>query len=446
MVRLTNEKKNEFLNEIRKFAKENSIELISKEFKNDLAPIEFKCEKCDSYFADCRKHIIYRKKLPKIKCPTCSPDLKRGKKKTKEDYIKEIRSLAEANDIILLSTEYINKRSPLQFLCKICSQDWWDTRELIFKRLKRRKFFRCPYCFPDSFVFREPNKEIPQTLKKSKEQHFNEIETIVNEKKGSILSKEYVGAEENVHIKCENGHEWFPTPHNLKSGHWCPICNQNLYERFCRQMFEAIFGVKFPQTPLRKIIYSSEIPINMHLDGYNKELKIGFERHGIQHYKYKKFFHGNDIDNFHQQLKVHEFKRKICEENEMVLIEVGYKWCNGKLHKINFDEMEVIIREKLKEKGIKPPIAHEPIEWENFNLTPPSWYEEIKQIVEGKGGVLLTPFYPGSHGIIEINCGNSHYFKTTPTQLKYKKSWCRKCYEERRKNERDNFGRFISYI
>ena len=110
------------------------------------------------------------------------------------------------------------------------------------------------------------------------------------------------------------------------------------------------------------------------------------------------------------------------------------------------DELEGFIRKKLKEKGIEPPISPDPIEWTNLNLTPPSWYKEIKQIVEEKGGVLLTPFYPGSHGIIEICCGNGHYFKTTPTQLKHKKSWCRKCYEERRKNERDNLGRFTSYI
>ena len=180
MVRLTDEKKNKFLYEIRIFAEENNIELISKEFKNDLAPLEFKCEKCDSYFTDCRKHIIYRRKLPKIKCPTCSPDLKRGKKKKKEEFFNEIRGLVEANDIILLSTEYVDERNPLQFLCKICSQDWWDTRELIFKRLKRGKNFICPYCFPDSFIYREHNNEIPQTLIKIREQIFSVLKDIVN--------------------------------------------------------------------------------------------------------------------------------------------------------------------------------------------------------------------------------------------------------------------------
>ena len=107
--------------------------------------------------------------------------------------------------------------------------------------------------------------------------------------------------------------------------------------------------------------------------------------------------------------------------------------------------MEDYVYEKLSKQGISPPKSDVKIDWTQFDLSPPDYYEELISIIKKKGGQIVNPFYPGSHGTIEILCSKGHKFKTTPTQLKHKKSWCRKCYEERRKNERDYLGRFTSY-
>lgn len=63
---------------------------------------------------------------------------------------------------------------------------------------------------------------------------------------------------------------------------------------------------------------------NMELDFYCEELRLAIEYQGIQHYKFSKQFHQNDA-NFAAQLQRDEFKRKICQERGITLLEISYK-------------------------------------------------------------------------------------------------------------------------
>ena len=82
----------------------------------------------------------------------------------------------------------------------------------------------------------------------------------------------------------------------------------------------------------------------MELDGYNDEIKIGFEQQGIQHYQYVPFFHRNDIVNFEKQLERDLLKRNECKSLGIYLIEVSYT-LKGK-------EKEDFIRMKLSELAL----------------------------------------------------------------------------------------------
>lgn len=71
----------------------------------------------------------------------------------------------------------------------------------------------------------------------------------------------------------------------------------------------------------------------MHLDGFNYDILIGFERQGKQHYvrvpKWQKI-----VEDFERQVLIDEFKKEFNEKYSILLIVVGYKWHNGEWYRI----------------------------------------------------------------------------------------------------------------
>lgn len=94
-----------------------------------------------------------------------------------------------------------------------------------------------------------------------------------------------------------------------------------LNEENCRNCFEEIFNEKFPKKSNVTWLVNSSGNL-MELDGYCKKLKIAFEYHGIQHYKYVKHFHNES--SFEKRMKDDELKRKLCKQRGITLIEIPY--------------------------------------------------------------------------------------------------------------------------
>lgn len=106
----------------------------------------------------------------------------------------------------------------------------------------------------------------------------------------------------------------------------------------CRRVLEKIFGKPFNKVRpdfLRNTIVSD---MNLEIDCYNPELKIGCEYQGAQHYKYIPFFHRNK-EAFHNQKYRDYMKRDMCEKNGVFLIEVPYT--------VKVDDIEGYIRKEL---------------------------------------------------------------------------------------------------
>ncbi|MFX1572380.1 MAG: hypothetical protein ACFFB0_06495 [Promethearchaeota archaeon] len=128
---------------------------------------------------------------------------------------------------------------------------------------------------------------------------------------------------------CNKDHEpWKATPNSISRGTWCPYCSQGKYERICRRFFQIIFKEKFRKISLSNLIKDSDI--KMHLDGYakvnihGKLIKLAFEYNGYQHYIWPNVYH-NTVQKFLEQQDRDILKRKICEENGIILIEFPYK-------------------------------------------------------------------------------------------------------------------------
>jgi hypothetical protein len=62
---------------------------------------------------------------------------------------------------------------------------------------------------------------------------------------------------------------------------------------------------------------------NLELDCYNKDLKLAVEYNGKQHYEYIPYFHRNK-DAFTNQKYRDDMKRRMCKDENIILIEVPY--------------------------------------------------------------------------------------------------------------------------
>lgn len=92
----------------------------------------------------------------------------------------------------------------------------------------------------------------------------------------------------------------------------------------CRRVLENIFKTPFSKS--RPDFLRNPVTGNVHnceLDCYNAELKLAVEYNGQQHYRYVPHFHRNK-DAFYNQKYRDQWKRRVCEDNGITLIEVPY--------------------------------------------------------------------------------------------------------------------------
>jgi len=329
---------------------------------------------------------------------------------SKKLNIEIMQKIANEKAGVCLSKIYINNKTKLKWRCKK-GHEWYTMPRTILEGSW------CPKCYLD------------------KEGYLKQIQEIAKIRGGECLSKKYINAHSHLIFRCQLGHVWKAKPNSIKNGNWCPHCSQGLSERICRKFFETIFNKKFPQ---KKFEWLKNVKGNqMHLDGYNPELKLGFEYNGKQHYKFiphwfetRRKFAMRKLDD--------ELKKKLCEKNGIVLIIIPYK--------ISFDKMENFIRKKCIEKGINPPNINKNIDWKEFDVYSPKKLKELQEIAEEKGGKLISKFYYNNRIKLRFRCDKDHEWWGTPYRIK-RGEWCPHCYKEyltnSKKRKEDDLKRII---
>ena len=150
---------------------------------------------------------------------------------------------------------------------------------------------------------------------------IQDMQELAREHGGKCLSDSYIDNKTPLLWQCSKGHQWPAKPNNIKSNNsWCPICSSGKYEQICRNYFEILFNIQFSR--VKPLWLKLENGNRLELDGYNESLTIAFEHQGGQHYKFIEGFVHKSEQEFKEQQKRDEIKRKICKQHNILLIEI----------------------------------------------------------------------------------------------------------------------------
>jgi hypothetical protein len=162
---------------------------------------------------------------------------------------------------------------------------------------------------------------------------------IAKSRGGKVLSTEYVNVDATYEFECSLGHKFSNSfKHVEKGGQWCPTCSKgSKSEEICRTTFEQIFGYEFKKVRPKWLRNSRNR--QMELDGFCKELNIGFEYQGIQHFS--KVIFGNSVE---QRILDDELKAKLCKQNGVRLFIIDYR--------MEYSEFPIEIEKQAKVFGL----------------------------------------------------------------------------------------------
>jgi hypothetical protein len=246
-----------------------------------------------------------------------------------------------------------------------------------------------------------------------KKKYLTIAHEIAKNKNGQCLSEEYINASSHLLWKCYLGHEWYASLNNVKNNEtWCPKCNLNTGEEITRNIFEILFNEKFIKIKPKWLN-------GLELDGYCEKNHTGFEYDGSQHFMFSKHFHKTEED-FQHRKKLDKLKNELCEQNNITLLRIPYY--------VKYDNIKDYIINLCKEKKIVVPNNVE-INYKEFkDIYKPNEakLQKLKEIIENKGGTLLTDVYINNTAKIKIKCNKNHTWSTPANNIKTG-NWCPFC-------------------
>lgn len=244
---------------------------------------------------------------------------------------------------------------------------------------------------------------------------------LAEDRGGECLSNTYINCNSKLMWRCFYGHIWLADLDGVKhGGTWCPYCRTGIGEKLTRCFFEVGFNKSFKKSKPIWLITSTGK--RLELDGYNDELKIAFEYDGEQHKKDIRLF--NSSRSFEHQLYCDSEKNKRCSENGVVLVRIEFVKNLKYLSKIIYDRCISL------DLNISNSILT--LDYKSFNVYVKD-LDELRNIVELKGGKLISNRYIHSLSKLDVVCKNNHLFKITSDSLKSGR-WCARCYGNAKHN------------
>jgi hypothetical protein len=215
---------------------------------------------------------------------------------------------------------------------------------------------------------------------------------IAKSRGGKVLSTKYVNVDATYDFECSLGHKFSNTfKHVEKRGQWCPTCNKgSKSEEICRTTFEQLFNQPFPRYRPKWLLNNRGN--RMEIDGYCKDLKIGFEYQGRQHFDLVLF--GNSPKQRKSDDKV---KAKLCREHGINLFIITYK--------MEYRNFPKYIARQAKQFKIDLPN-----DFENIEVDISKAYirndriKELQVLLKPKEIMVLSKKYLGSNQKVSLQC------------------------------------------
>lgn len=179
------------IDDMQSYAANSGGVCLSKEFKDVLSPLIWRCEKGHTWEADFE--IIRQGGW----CKQCLKGNKRN-----DGKLEMMRAIAKEKGGECLSNEYINNSTKLSWKCK-------EGHEWLMDRGALSKGQWCSVCFKNNY-----NEKI-----------FDELKAIAIKHGGKCLSTEYITMKSKMSWECAEGHKWIVAPTGImRNNTWCNKC------------------------------------------------------------------------------------------------------------------------------------------------------------------------------------------------------------------------------
>ena len=273
--------------------KNSTIDVVDL-YINASTKINHRCKICGHKWAIRPTHI-----LDGIGCPECKRKAIGDRcRKTHEQYVDE---LSHVNPDIYVVGEYIDARTKIAHICKICGYKWYPRP---YEVLRGKG---CPNC---------KGIKIGNKLRKTHEEYVQELFTISPDIE--VVDK-YIDAKTPIAHRCKVcGYEWLVKPNHTLCGHGCPKCSQSLGEKTISKWLidNDIFFI--PQYSFDECKDKFSLPFDFYLPNYNTCIEFD----GEQHFKAIDFFGGEEnfkIRQLHDQIKT-----DYCDRHNICLLRIPF--------------------------------------------------------------------------------------------------------------------------
>ena len=284
-----------YFNRLKEVVAKKGGKCLSEEYLDKKTKLEFQCK--EGHVWRTKPHTIVK---CNSWCPTCHFNSTRSN-------INDVIKFIESKGGKLLTKEYKNCSQKLKVECG--KGHVW---EVIYNSLDRGTW--CPTCedLNSRLTYEERIKGL------------DAISKIAENRGGKCLSsiEEYKSMNSKLLFQCRKKHKWSAFAYVIKTKTWCPICCQSISEKMFRCILEKVFNCSFPSC--RPSWMKSDKMRCLQIDGYNEELKIGFEYQGKQHFKFVPYFHKN-IQKFERLQFLDKTKKHILEQKNIFMFYPIYK-------------------------------------------------------------------------------------------------------------------------
>lgn len=162
---------------------------------------------------------------------------------------------------------------------------------------------------------------------------IEEMQEIANKRGGKCLSEIYVDSHTKLLWECKHGHQWLAEPYRIKDlNNWCPICNESLGERTVSDYLKQK-NISFERE--KKFSDCKGKRQVLPFDFYLSEQNILIEFDGRQHYMPVNFrgCSNEQAQKTHLELiRNDKIKNEYCVDNNIRLIRIPHTIKNVEEH------------------------------------------------------------------------------------------------------------------